>query len=622
MRIGSSVKALMGGKQKPHSFDSAHQRPASAAWSSSKSSSSSASVAGTVRSASSPGHLGESVQEGATRIPVLGHSVVFTWMRKSAQQHEASRSMISSMRKKFRLGVVAGPRADSDCIFVPLDDILREYQNYCADFGPLSIASVANFTARMEEAMEQQKAEEGKQIVLCSSDDTESRTNAACLIACWLILERGCSAEESWAPFFPSHQETPFLHFREASYIHESAQFQLHITDVLEGVAKARDHGLISLAGFDVTRYTEYDNPRVANMNTIVPGLFIAFAGPKDEAHTRAPLGICEHAPEELLDIFRAEGVSDIVRLNEKQYDATAFTSAGFSHHDIIFEDCSNPTASVLKHWFEVCAERSGAVAVHCKAGLGRTGVLIAAWLMRKYGFTGRQVIGFMRIMRPGSILGPQQNFVVDNEGLFLAMGDPDVYDETVMYKDCAPVPRRRAAAPHEVKRVEFAAAPEGSLDLLDGSRRRSSSETDMSENETVHGESKRASLRDDDLMSGIEEVSNENDEVQRVSSVASEGLCDMDSAVARNCSMDGDDWAGAVEEAMRVLRARENTEAMNRRARKMCNEELGGGGDGPASMRGNDGPAAMRSKGKALAAASAESSSCRHERHGGRRVV
>ena len=53
-----------------------------------------------------------------------------------------------------------------------------------------------------------------------------------------------------------------------------------------------------------------------------------------------------------------------------------------------------------------------GAVAVHCKAGLGRTGTLIALYLMTERGFSAREAMGWLRIMRPGSVIGEQQQFL------------------------------------------------------------------------------------------------------------------------------------------------------------------------------------------------------------------
>ena len=74
---------------------------------------------------------------------------------------------------------------------------------------------------------------------------------------------------------------------------------------------------------------------------------------------------------------------------------------------------------------------------MHCKAGLGRTGCLIGAYLIYKYGFTAVEVIAFMRILRPGTfpfllvyesinvalgmVVGPQQHWLHINQHQFRA---------------------------------------------------------------------------------------------------------------------------------------------------------------------------------------------------------
>ena len=55
-------------------------------------------------------------------------------------------------------------------------------------------------------------------------------------------------------------------------------------------------------------------------------------------------------------------------------------------------------------------------MAVHSLAGLGRTGTLIALYIMKHFGFTANEAMGWLRICRPGSIIGPQQQFLVDQE--------------------------------------------------------------------------------------------------------------------------------------------------------------------------------------------------------------
>ena len=45
-------------------------------------------------------------------------------------------------------------------------------------------------------------------------------------------------------------------------------------------------------------------------------------------------------------------------------------------------------------------------------AGLGRTGTLIGCYLMKKYHMTSKEAIAWLRMARPGSVIGPQQYFM------------------------------------------------------------------------------------------------------------------------------------------------------------------------------------------------------------------
>lgn len=120
-------------------------------------------------------------------------------------------------------------------------------------------------------------------------------------------------------------------------------------------------------------------------------------------------------------------------------YDAKRFTETGFEHHDLFFVDGSTPNDSIVRKFLNICENAEGAIAIHCKghipgillppgvaesidcltnlfffipAGLGRTGTLIGCYMMKHYRLAAAEAIAWIRICRPGSIIGPQQNFV------------------------------------------------------------------------------------------------------------------------------------------------------------------------------------------------------------------
>jgi cell division cycle 14 len=146
------------------------------------------------------------------------------------------------------------------------------------------------------------------------------------------------------------------------------------------------------------------------DLNWVLPGKFLAFCGP--HAKSKIENGYPLHAPEAYMTYFRKNNVKCIVRLNKKIYDAKRFIDAGFQHCDLFFTDGSTPSDAIVRKFIEISENCDGALAVHCKAGLGRTGTLIACYIMKHFKFTAAEIIAWLRICRPGSVIGPQQNFL------------------------------------------------------------------------------------------------------------------------------------------------------------------------------------------------------------------
>jgi protein-tyrosine phosphatase len=171
----------------------------------------------------------------------------------------------------------------------------------------------------------------------------------------------------------------------------------------------------------DVAEYEHYERVENGDANWILPGKILAFSGPASRQDEYP--GFRAMTPEDYFSYFAARGITSVVRLNRSAYEGKRFAQGGFAHHELYFPDGSCPPDSLLDRFLALAEREPGALAVHCKAGLGRTGVLACAYLMKHYGFRAEEALGYIRVVRPGSVIGPQQLFLGEIEARMHAQG-------------------------------------------------------------------------------------------------------------------------------------------------------------------------------------------------------
>lgn len=286
-------------------------------------------------------------------------------------------------------------------------DISYVYEAFFKDFGPLNLGLVWKYCKELE-AKFSDPSLQGKRIVHVCSQDPGKRANAACLICAYQVIVLGKSSSMSFEPFVGI--APPFVPFRDA--LCNAATFDLHIVDVLEGLVYSIEQKWFDWTRFDVRSYEYFSKVQNGDMNVVVPGKFLAFCGPSPNSVDAD--GYPAFMPEDYVQMFRKAGITLVVRLNKRQYDKRRFTTNGLKHLDLFFPDGSCPPETIVSRFLKATETEPGGVAVHCKAGLGRTGTLIGLYAMKHYFIPARAFIGWIRLCRPGSVLGPQQQYLCD----------------------------------------------------------------------------------------------------------------------------------------------------------------------------------------------------------------
>ena len=256
------------------------------------------------------------------------------------------------------------------------------------------------------------------------------------LVCCYMIICQKKTTAEAYAPFFGLNP--PPAPFRDAAF--SVCPYTITIIDVLQGMEKAISCGHFNYESFDPVEYDNMDLLQNGDCTWIVPGKLMAFSGPQNYKKEISP-GVFTMSIDEYGPLFKKYGVTGIVRFNKKLYDRQALIRKGLNHYDMYYEDGSNPSEAIAQKFLKICEVREGlqhafyllapislldasgplfhhlllsfsyrcltilglslsfpprpslqdekgAVAVHCKAGLGRTGTNIGNYMMKHYGYT------------------------------------------------------------------------------------------------------------------------------------------------------------------------------------------------------------------------------------------
>ena len=306
------------------------------------------------------------------------------------------------------------PTARQNIVFCIDDELV--YEPFFADFGPLNLGQTYRYCARLD-ALLDEAAQTGKRVYHVMSADPHYRANSAVLLGAYCVLFLEKTAEDALGSIAALK---PFTPFRDASC--GPTTYNLSVLDSIRALERAKACGIVDFhlrekSSFNIDEYEHCERVENGDMNWTLPGRFLAFSGPS--AKRTEFYGYRTAVPEDYHQRFRAMGITAIIRLNKKMYDRRRFTDAGFRHYDLYFPDGSCPSDTILRRFLEITESEhaaGGACAVHCKAGLGRTGVLVGCYLMKHFRFTAAETIAHLRICRPGSVIGPQQQYLCEME--------------------------------------------------------------------------------------------------------------------------------------------------------------------------------------------------------------
>jgi len=326
--------------------------------------------------------------------------------------------------------------------------------------GKRSAPTLGQVVAFVRMVESSSSAEAGTAIAHLTSE--ACRASGAVLAGSVLVLLRGMSAAAAWATVskISTGKSTEWCRFPSpvAEHQYELSSTSCTVLDCLSGLEAAKRFGWLDHRTFDLKAWEllrrKFDatwlipgevlavaDPDLTAQNPKFPGLLVSSrcstptASPVKLASKKCMFGTLSSScvsemtgstaatetpsddgyegeaalltKESFQEFFDRHFISSFVRLSYANEETREINEKSFSdnlrvmHHE--FLDGTVPNKAVA-HSFLADCQKVSPVAVHCKAGLGRTGVMVGLYAVTNYDIDGRAFLGWARICRPGSV--------------------------------------------------------------------------------------------------------------------------------------------------------------------------------------------------------------------------
>lgn len=187
-------------------------------------------------------------------------------------------------------------------------DLQERYIPFCADFGPVDVATVVEFCDYLRDKMHDPRIA-NRHLVYYFPSSYDYASNAAFLLSAYLVIDHGFAPQDAVKPF-ETILHSPILPFRDATFA--PSTFPLSITDCLRGLNKAMNLGWLDPKNFNIKEYDTLACPETSgDVHQICPK-FVAFRGPEEKRndHDESKDYHAPATPEQCLRVMSALQVS------------------------------------------------------------------------------------------------------------------------------------------------------------------------------------------------------------------------------------------------------------------------------------------------------------------------